>query len=191
MRNYKINNHGTEQKIANPQHLSRNRRWHRRKGVPWLLRDTSGGSSSSGGGSSDWGSECSSHQLTMTKGSGGSNSAGRTGRGLRVKVSLPIFKDEKTKDAMTYLTYSWWWDIVIFCCFGWDDLHLLLYIFQSLQEFPRDLARSLGEDILQMLDEHYGMVMTFDALSNELYSLNKGPGRMWLSSECACCNRFR
>ena len=31
-------------------------------------------------------------------------------------------------------------------------------------------------DILQMLDEHYGMVMTFDALSKELYSLKQGSG---------------
>ena len=29
-------------------------------------------------------------------------------------------------------------------------------------------------DILQMLDLHYGMVMTFKALSKELYSLKQG-----------------
>ena len=56
--------------------------------------------------------------------------------------------------------------MAIFHHSGWDDQHLLLYIFQSLQGFPGDLARSLGEDatltdVLQMLDEHYGMVMTF------------------------------
>ena len=39
--------------------------------------------------------------------------------------------------------------------------------------------RSLGEDatlgdVLWMLDEHYGIMMTFDALSKELYSLNQG-----------------
>ena len=49
---------------------------------------------------------------------------------------------------------------------------LLPYAFRSLQGFPGDLARSLGEDatltnILWMLDEHYGMVMTFDVLSKE------------------------
>ena len=33
-------------------------------------------------------------------------------RGLMVKVNLPIFKDEKMKDAVTYL--SWWWDMAIF-----------------------------------------------------------------------------
>ena len=96
-----------------------------------------------------------------------------------MKVSLPIFKDEKTKDAVTY--HSWQWGIVIFCHTGWDDQHLLLYIFQSLQGFPGDLARRLGKDttltdILQMLDEHYSMVMTFNVLSKELYSLKQGSG---------------
>ena len=42
-----------------------------------------------------------------------------------------------------------------------------------------DLTRSLGEDaalndILQMLDEHYGIVMTFEALIKEFYSLKQG-----------------
>ena len=45
--------------------------------------------------------------------------------------------------------------------------------------FPGDLARSLGEDtslsaVLQMLHVHCGVVMTFDALSKELYSLSQG-----------------
>ena len=62
---------------------------------------------------------------------------------------------------------------------GWR--HLLPYIFQSLQGFPSDLSRSLGKDailgdILQMLDEHYGIVMMFDTLSKELYSLKQGSG---------------
>ena len=58
---------------------------------------------------------------------------------------------------------------------------MLPYVFWSLQGFLGDLARSLGEDatlndILQTLDEHYGVVMTFDALSKELYSLKQGSG---------------
>ena len=73
---------------------------------------------------------------------------------------------------------------------------MLLYIFQSLHGFPGDLARRLGEDatitdILQMLDEHYGMMMMFDALSKELYSLKQGSWVMWLSLKCACHSRFR
>ena len=65
----------------------------------------------------------------MMRGSREGNQAGRTGRGLRVKVNLLIFKDEKTKDAETY--HSWQWDVAIFCHLGLDDQHLLLYIFQS------------------------------------------------------------
>ena len=96
-----------------------------------------------------------------------------------MKVNLPTFKDEKTKDAVTY--HSWQWDMAIFCQLGWDDRHLLPYIFQSLQGFPGNLARSLGEDatlsnVLQMLDEHYGVIMTFNTLSKELYSLKQGSG---------------
>ena len=96
----------------------------------------------------------------------------RWGRGLRVKVNLPVFKDKKTKDAVTYC--SWWWDVAIYCHLGWDDWHLLPYVFQSLQGFTGDLGRSLGKDatlssVLQMLDEHYGVVKTSDALSKEFY----------------------
>ena len=66
-----------------------------------------------------------------------------------------------------------------FCWSGWDDQHLLPYIFCSLQGFLGNLARSLGKDatlndILQMLDKHYGVIMMFDALSKELYSLKQG-----------------
>ena len=46
-------------------------------------------------------------------------------------------------------------------------------LLRSLQGFLGDLARSLGKDatltdVLQMLDEHYDIVMTFDILSKEL-----------------------
>ena len=78
-------------------------------------------------------------------------------RGLRGKVNLPIFKDEKTKDAVMY--HLWWWDIAIFCCLCWDNQHSLPYVFWSLQGFLGGLARGLIEDatlndILQTLDEH-------------------------------------
>ena len=115
VRNDEVTNCGNEQHICS-QHLGRSRRWHRRQCAQWLLRDSSGESPSSGGGSSNWGSEHSSHQLTMMKGSRESNQAGRTGKGLRVKVNLPIFKDKKTKDAVTY--HSWQWDITIYHCSG-------------------------------------------------------------------------
>ena len=130
----------------------------------------------------------------MTRGSREGNRAGRAGRGLRVKVYLLIFKEEKTKGAVTY--HLWQWNVAIFCHSGWDDQHLLPYIFQSLQGFLGDLARSLGEDttitdVLQMLTEHYGMVMTFDTFSKGSIPSSKVPGRMWLNLEYACHSRSR
>ena len=78
---------------------------------------------------------------------------------------------------MTY--HPWQWDIAIFHSLGWDDQHWLPYVFWLLQMFPGNLARSLGKvatltNILQILDEHYGMVMMFDTLSKELCSLKQG-----------------
>ena len=98
---------------------------------------------------------------------------------LRVKVNLLTFKDEMTKD--TVIHHSWQLDVTIFCCLEWDHQHLLPYVIQSFQGLPGDFARSLQKDttlndILQTLDEHYGMVMMCDALSKELYSLKKGLG---------------
>ena len=100
-----------------------------------------------------------------------------------MKVNLLNFRDKRTKDVLTY--HSWQWDVAILCCSGLDGQHLLQYVIQSLQGFLRDLARSLGEDatpidVLQTLDEHYGMVMTFDTLSKELYSLKQGSGENWV-----------
>ena len=45
-----------------------------------------------------------------------SGQSGCTGRGFRVKVNLPTFKDEKAKDTVTY--YSWHWDMSVFCHSG-------------------------------------------------------------------------
>ena len=83
------------------------------------------------------------------------------------------------KDAVTYCL--WWWDRAIFHQSGWDDQHLLPYLFHLLQGFLGNLAWSLGEDailsdMLQTLDEHYGVVTMFNTLSKELYSLKQGLG---------------
>ena len=97
-----------------------------------------------------------------------------------MKVSLPTFRDEKTKDVVTY--HLWQWDVAIFCHLHWNDQHLLPYVMWSLQGFlGGDLAGSLGKnatlnDVLQTLDEHYGMVITFDTLSKEVYSSSKDQG---------------
>ena len=104
--------------------------------------------------------------------------SGQTGRDFRVWVNLPTFKDEKAKDTVTY--QLWCWDVSVFCWSGWDN-HNFWPMSRSLQGFPRDLVRSLGKDatlsnVLKMLDEHYSVMMTFDALSKELYSLKQGMG---------------
>ena len=112
--------------------------------APWVPRKPSAGSPSLGGDSSDGQKEWSlwySNQIRVSQESGQS---GWTGRGFRVKGNLPIFKDEKAKDAVTY--HLWHWDVSMFYHSGWDDCHLLPYVFRSLWGFPGDLARSLDGD---------------------------------------------
>ena len=67
----------------------------------------------------------------MTRVSGESSQPVQQGRGIRVKVNLPIFKDEKTNDAVAYCPLLV--GCSYFCCLGWNSQHLLPYVFQSLQ----------------------------------------------------------
>ena len=113
----------------------------------------------------------------MTETSNRRNRSAYAGRDLWVKVNLPTFKERKSKDAVTY--HSWQWDVVIFHWSGLDDQHFLPYALHLLQGFLGNVARSLGKDatlndVLQMLDEHYGVVMMFDVLSKEFCSLKQG-----------------
>ena len=94
------------------------------------------------------GSNQSSQHSTLTRASGEGNQPAWPGRDLRVKVNLPTFKGQETKNAVTY--HSWQGDVAIFHCSGWDNQHLLSYVIWSLQGFPGDLARSLGEDTTLM-----------------------------------------
>ena len=149
-------------------------RWQRAPGVP---REPSGGSPYLGGDSLDEQSEQSLQDSNKMRISQERGWSWWIRRGFRVKVNLPTFKDEEAKDVVAY--HSWHWDMPVFCCSGLDDQHLLPYVFRSLQGFWGDLVRSLGEDatlgdVCQMLDKLYGIVMTFDALSKELYSLKQG-----------------
>ena len=57
------------------------------------------------------GSNQSSQHSTMMRASKESNQLVWEERGLRVKVNLQFFKDEKNKDAVTY--HSWRWDVAI------------------------------------------------------------------------------
>ena len=92
--------------------------------------------------------------------------------GGHMKINLPIFKDEDTKDAITY--QSWRWDLTIYCCAGCQDCTLLPYAIWSLQGYPRELMRTSGMDItldnvLTILDEHYNNIKVLDALNQELF----------------------
>ena len=59
-----------------------------------------------------------------------------------MKINLPVFKDEDTKDAVTY--QSWCWDLMVYHCTGCQDHTFLPYAIHSLQGYPGELVRSLG-----------------------------------------------
>ena len=91
-----------------------------------------------------------------------------------MKISLPIFKDEDTKDAVTY--QSWRWDLTVYRHAGCRDRTLLPYTIRSLQGYPGELVQSSGTDItldgvLTILDEHYNNVKALDALNQELFQM--------------------
>ena len=91
-----------------------------------------------------------------------------------MKINLPSFKDEDTKDAVTY--QSWRWDLMVYHHAGCRDHTLLPYAICSLQGYPRELVWSLGtditlDDVLTILDEHYNNVKALDTLNQELFQL--------------------
>ena len=112
-----------EQRSTHCQHAGWGSRWCRQQERPWFPRDPSGGSPSSRGGSPSQGSDQSSLQSTMTRVSRESNWTVSAGRGLRVKVNLTIFKDEKNQGCCNLLF------VAERCSFfhhsHWDDQHLL------------------------------------------------------------------
>ena len=50
-----------------------------------------------------------------------------------MKINLPVFNDEDTKDAITY--QSWCWDLTVVCQAGCQDCTLLPYTICSLQGY--------------------------------------------------------
>ena len=94
-----------------------------------------------------------------------------------MKINLPVFKDEDTKDAITYQSSCW--DITDYCHVGCQDCTLLPYVIHSLQSYPGEEVRSSGtnvtlDDALTILDEHYNNVKALDALNQELFQLRMG-----------------
>ena len=102
-----------------------------------------------------------------------------------MKINLPIFKDEDTKDAVTY--QSWRWDLTVYRRAGCRDRTLLPYAIRSLQGYPGELVQSSGIDItlnevLTILDEHYNNVKALDPLNQELFQMrmaDKKTGLDW------------
>ena len=91
-----------------------------------------------------------------------------------MKINLPIFKDEDTKDAVTY--QSWRWDLTVYRCAGCRDCTVLPYAIRSLQGYPGELVWSSGTDItlnevLTILDVHYNNVKALDTLNQELFQM--------------------
>ena len=91
-----------------------------------------------------------------------------------MKINLPVFKDEDTKDAVTY--QSWRWDLTVYQHAGCRDHTLLPYAIRSLQGYPGELVQSSGtditlDDVLMILDEHYNNVKALDALNQEPFQL--------------------
>ena len=92
----------------------------------------------------------------------------------RMKINLPIFKDEDAKDAVTY--QSWRWDLTMYRHVGCRDCTILPYAIRSLQGYPRELVWGSGTDItlddtLTILDEHYNNVKALNALNQELFQI--------------------
>ena len=88
--------------------------------------------------------------------------------GGHLKINLPVFKDEDTKDAIMY--QSWHWDLTVYHHAGCWDCILLPYIICSLQGYLGELVMSLGmditlDDVLTILDEHYNNVKALDVLN--------------------------
>ena len=91
-----------------------------------------------------------------------------------MKINLPIFKDEDTKDAVTY--QSWRLDLTVYRHAGCRDRTLMPYAIRSLQGYLGELVQSSGTDItldnvLTVLDEHYNNVKALDALNQELFQM--------------------
>ena len=94
-----------------------------------------------------------------------------------MKIILPVFKDEDTKDDITF--QSCHWDLTVYHCTGCQDHTLLPFAIHSLQGYLGELVRCLGtditlDDVLTILDEHYNNVKALDALNQELFQLCMG-----------------
>ena len=110
----------------------------------------------------------------------------------RMKINLPIFKDEDTNDAVTY--QSWRWDLTVYRHAGCRDCTLLPYAIRSLQGYPGELVQSSGtdiilDDVLTVLDKHYNNVKALDALNQELFQMRVAD-KETVSDWAVCLSRY-
>ena len=108
-----------------------------------------------------------------------------------MEINLPVFKDEDTKDVITY--QSWHWDLMVYHQAGCQGCTLLPYVICSLQGYPREFVRSSGTDItldgiIAILDEYYNNVKALDALNQELFQSQMGE-RESVSERGMCLSR--
>ena len=111
-----------------------------------------------------------------------------------MKINLPVFKDENTKDAATY--QSWHWDLTVYHHTECWDHTLLPYAICSLQGYLGELMRSFWtditlDDVLTILDEHYNDVKALDALNQELFQLCMGEKETVSDLGCTCKDTCR
>ena len=117
----------------------------------------------------------------------------RESRG-HMKINLPVFKDEDTKDTITY--QSWCWDLIVYYHVGCWDRTFLPYAICSLQGYPGELVRSLGteislDNILTIVDEHYNNVKALVVLNQELFQLWMAEKEIVLDWGCICWDTSR
>ena len=91
-----------------------------------------------------------------------------------MKINLPVFKDEDTKDVVTY--QSWRWDLTVYQHVGCRDCMLLPFAIWSLQGNPGELIWSSSaditlDDVLTILDDNYNNVKALNTLNQELFQL--------------------
>ena len=94
--------------------------------------------------------------------------------GAHMKINLSIFKDEDTKEPVTYQCQRW--DLTVYHFVGCRDCTLLPHAIRSLQGYSGELVQTSGmditlDDMLTILDEHYNNVKALDVLNQELFQL--------------------
>ena len=110
---------------------------------------------------------------------------------MHMKINLPIFKDEDTKDTVIY--QSWRWDLTVYRHAGCRDHTLLPYAIRSLQGYPGELVQSPStditlDDVLMILDECCNSVEVLDTLNQELFQMRMAD-RETVSDRGVCLSR--